>query len=105
MPSSEFGWPPPSSIFSGLIPTAIGMGAGANDMVDEDVGIIPADEKFSLGFYPPALALVVTAPSRYRPTVTNTREAALGGAGGYPALQSAHVRRVKLSLRALRALR
>src|SRR5262249_40597503 len=56
-------------------------GQGGTDSMDEDAAVIPADEKFSLGFYPPALALVVNAPSRFRPTVKYSRESA-GAAGG-----------------------
>ncbi len=57
---------------------------GQNDMTDDEGGsLVPVDEKFSLGFYPPALALVVSAPSHFRPTVKYPRNPRRGPAAAW----------------------
>ena len=48
---------------------------------EEDTQLTPADEQYDMGFYPPALALVVRAPSHMRPYVKDPN-APTGGADG-----------------------
>jgi tetratricopeptide (TPR) repeat protein len=49
---------------------------------DEDVSGIPENERFNIGYYPPALSLVVRAPSRFRPYVKEPFSPAAGQGGG-----------------------
>jgi hypothetical protein len=50
---------------------------------DENTELTPVDEQYDIGFYPPALALVVRAPSHYRPYVKDPNAPATdAGAGG-----------------------
>ncbi|MCX7699676.1 MAG: hypothetical protein N2039_02240, partial [Gemmataceae bacterium] len=49
---------------------------------EEDVSEIPENQRFNIGYYPPALALVVRAPSRYRPNVKEPYAPAAGVGGG-----------------------
>src|SRR5262249_35284901 len=61
--------------FGGTAPMA---GGG---MDEDSTELTPVDEQYDIGFYPPALAMVVRAPSHYRPYVKDPN-APTGDAGG-----------------------